>query len=220
MTKQISVVNTAADTFQVWIDKTNELITASNTEYVTANTNANGSVSIGNVYLQGILFSTTLTTSGIRGGNVQSSANLSILSNVTINASSNFTLGNSTVNVYANSSSLFISGKELLPIHSQINVQTSGTSAQLVDSYVKADYRAAEYIVSIMDNAANGFQISKALTMHDSGADAYITEFAITWSNTQLGLFSSNANTTHVRLYITPTVSNTQVKATRTIVAL
>ena len=220
MTKRLTAIDISTDTFQVWIDRCNELIVASNTEYVTANSDANGSVTIGNTYLQGILFSSTLCSNQLRGGNVQTSAELYISSNVFVNASSKFYIGNSTVNVFANSSSILISGKELLPLQSQINVQTSGTSSQLVDSYLKADYRGAEHLFSIKNNDANGFQMTKTLTIHDSGLDSYITEFAIVFSNSVLGIFSSNANTTHVRVYVTPTVANTQVKATRTIVSL
>tara|TARA_R110000868_G_scaffold25423_2_gene99146 strand:- start:8103 stop:8765 length:663 start_codon:yes stop_codon:yes gene_type:complete len=220
LTKQLAVVNTAADTFDVWITRTNQLITAANTEFVTANTDANGSITTGNAYIIGIVHATTLTTSTLRGGNVQTSAVLPVSSNVHINASSTFLIGNSTVNVYANSSTITINGDSLLPLLSHINVQTAGTSAQLVDSIAKATYRGAEHLWTIMDNAANAFQMCKTIIFHDSGLDSYVTEYGMFFSNTQLGIFSSNANTTHFKLYITPTVANTQVKATRTVVAL
>ncbi len=220
MTKQLSAININTDTFDTLFTRLNEIISAANTELVTANTNANGSVSVGNTYLNGILFATTLCTNGLRGGNVQTSATLSITSNVSVNASSNFLLGNSTVNVVINSSTVSISGRQLLPLQGQVNVQTSGTSAQLLDSFLKSDWRGADYLVTITDNAANNFQMMRALVVHDSGLDAYMTEYGLIYSNSQLGILSSNANTTHLRLYITPTSTNTQIKATRTVVAL
>lgn len=219
MTKSIATVNVSADTFQIFIDRVNELILASNAEYVTANNNANGSVTVGNAYFSGIFFANVLATSALRGGNVQTTANLAIISNVTISGNV-FSIGNSTVNVAANSSSLSISGKSVLPVQGQINVQTSGISTQLIDSYAKASYRGAEYIMTVIDNNANNFQISKILTLHDSGASAYMTEFGLIYSNTIISTFTANANSTHVRIYVLPTSANTTIKATKTYVDL
>jgi len=120
LSKSISTIN-IGDVFQVWLDKTNLIINTLATEIVTANNNANGAVTSGNAYMSGILFANTLTTSGLRGGNVQSAANLAILSNTAVTGfisattqltiggnlvinTGTFTLGNSTVNTLANSS--------------------------------------------------------------------------------------------------------------------
>lgn len=220
MTKQFTVVDPNTDNFEVLYNRLNDLINASNTEYLTANSNANGSVTTGNVFLSGILHVTTMATSGLRGGNVQSSANLTVISNVVINAASFLYIGNSTQNVFANSSVVRINGNDLLPLHSQINVRTTGTSAQLLDTVAKSSYRGAEYVLVTSDNAANGFQMSKAMVFHDSGVDAYISEFGTMYSNSLLSMLSANANTTHIRIYITPTVANAQIKATKTVVAI
>jgi len=220
MTKQLSLLNINVDTFDVFFSSFNDIINAANTEFLTANTNANGSVSIGNTYLNGIMFATTLCTTNLRGGNVQIANTLAIVSNLSMGATLNITVGTSTVNTYINSTSLSINGATLLPLQSQINVQTSGTTAQLVDTVVKSTYRGAEYIVTIADNAANNFQMAKAIVFHDSGIDAYLSEYAMFYSNTTMGIFTANANSTVIRLYFTPVQSNTQIKATRTVVAL
>lgn len=219
MTKQLTVVATS-DAFQVWFDRFNEMIVAANTEFMTANTNANGSVTVGNSYLQGIFYADTLSTSSLRGGNVQSTANLSVSSNIVITGTSWLHIGNSSVNVAANSSSISINGNQLTTVQGQINVQTSGTSAQIVDSFGKITFRGAEYVITVKDNGANNILMTKALVFHDSGADAYVSEYGTFFSNNDIASFSANANTTHVRLWVTPTVSNTQVKATRTTVDL
>lgn len=220
MTKQLTTIDPNAVPFQSWVDRTNELIAAANTEFVTANTDANGSVSIGNVYINGIVYSGTLCTSALRGGNVQSTGVLNITSNVSMPTGTILSIGNTTVNVYANSSTIRINGNDIVSVQSQVNVQSTGTLAQIVDSFVKATYRGAEYVISIADNTANNFQFTKVLAFHDSGSDAYMTEFATMSTNTNLGSFSANSNTTHVKLYITPTAANCQIKATRTTVAL
>lgn len=220
MTKQLTPITPGNNSFDVWVTRFNQLISAANTEFVTANTNANGSVSVGNVFISGILHSTVLSANTLRGGNVQSSGNLTVTSNVRVDTGSVFSVGNTTVNVFMNSSTLSISGRLVVPVHDQINVRTTGTSSQLVDSFQKATYRGAEYVIAVSDNAANNFQMTKAMVFHDSGADSYVTEYGTMYSNNHLGILSANANTTHVRLYLTPTVANSQVKATRTGVAL
>lgn len=220
MTKQLSAIDPDTHTFDIWVTRTNELISAANLEFMTANTNSNGSVTVGNVYLSGILYSSVLATSELRGGNVQTSNTLPITSNVAIGETYNLSIGNSSVNVQVNSSSLVIGGRTVEPVLAQINVQTTGTTSQLVDSFQKTEYRGAEYILTVRDNDANNFHMAKTLVFHDSGADAYVTEYGTMYSNNHLGIFSANANTTHVRLYITPTVANTQVKATRTGVSI
>lgn len=220
MTKQLTQINSSNDTFQVWFNRTNDLLLAANNEFVTANTNANGSVSVGNTFLNGRFFANVLATSELRGGNVQASATLNITSNVNIVTGSSLTLGNSSVNIFANSTVLRIGGNEIGSFQSHTNVQTTGTVVQLVDSFLKANFRAAEYISTITDNAANNFQMTKTMVFHDSGSEAYITEYGTMFSNNHLGIFSANSNTTHVKVYFTPTVANSQVKSTRTTVSL
>ena len=79
----------------------------------------------------------------------------------------------------------------------------------------KTVYRTAEYVISLKNNAANAHQTSKLLLIHDGG-DAYVSEYGVISTNTSLGSFSANANSTHCRLLFTPTASNTQIKGIRT----
>jgi hypothetical protein len=92
----IQAVNTAVETFQSWVDKTNLLINAVSTAAVTVEPIANGSVSTGNGYVNGIMAFTELAAAVIRPGNVQATGTLTITANT-------LTLGNSTVNTFANS---------------------------------------------------------------------------------------------------------------------
>src|SRR5690606_9486408 len=89
---------------------------------------------------------------------------------------------------------------------------TAGTSAQIVDFFEKATYKACEYTASILDTGANNHQMSKVLVLHDTSAtNAHMVEYGVIATNTMLGSFSANANSTHVKLYFTPTVSNTTI---------
>jgi len=197
MAKTISQINTASDTFQVWVDRTNDLANVVSIEVVTANNETGGAVTTGNAYVNGIFSVATLSANTeLRGGNVDTSAVLTITSNVAI----------TDTELSINES-----------VFSSINVQTSGTSEQIVDNFDLTTYQAAEYVVSIKDNAANGYQVSKLILLHDIG-DAYVTEYGVIYSNGMLGTFSANANTTHSRLTVTPTQSNTQLKISRTLI--
>jgi len=197
MAKTISQINTASDTFQVWVNRTNDLANVVSIEVVTANNETGGALTTGNAYVNGIFSVATLSAyTGLRGGNVDTSAVLTITSNVSI----------TDTELSINES-----------VFSSINVQTSGTSEQIVDNFDLTTYQAAEYVVSIKDNAANGYQVSKLILLHDTG-DAYVTEYGVIYSNGMLGTFSANANVTHSRLTVTPTQSNTQLKISRTLI--
>jgi hypothetical protein len=104
------------------------------------------------------------------------------------------------------------------PLLNQGSTVTSGTTAQEVDSFVKATYRSGEYFFTVEDNAANSRSMAKVLVLHDnSTTNAYITEFGVVESNAALGSYSANCNATHVIVYFTPTVAATTVKHSRTL---
>ena len=135
------------------------------------------------------------------------------MTNKTVTVDSNTATGNAAITGTFSATELSINESAF----SSINVQTSGTSEQIVDNFDLTTYQAAEYVVSIKDNAANGYQVSKLILLHDTG-DAYVTEYGVIYSNGMLGTFSANANVTHSRLTVTPTQSNTQLKISRTLI--
>jgi hypothetical protein len=237
MTKTLVAVNTAADTFDDLIIRTNEIINALAQEVVTANTTTNGSLTTGNLYINGIAGVLTLKVGTLAGGNVQSTDTLYVTSNLHVN-STIFTVGNSTVNSVVNSTHITLSnstvafsftkptviqynsGEAFLASDgtwkaaslAYANLVSTGTTAQLVDSWTLADYYAAKYIVTVKDNVANNRLVTEFLILHDEG-NAYYTEYASVESNTiNMASISANANSTHVRVYITPVSANTDIK--------
>ena len=103
MTKTLVSVNTASDTFQGFVDKTNLIITALANEVVTANATANGATTVGNGFVIGMFGANTLFGSTLRGGNLTNSGLLTITSNVLFNSiltvNNSIVIGNSTSNV-------------------------------------------------------------------------------------------------------------------------
>jgi len=195
MTVSVTLIDINTQNFEALVDKVNEVANLVSNSAVTANTTQG--LTTGNVYVDGIFSATTLSANtALRGGNVDSSAVLTITSNVAI----------TDTELSINES-----------VFSSINVQTTGTSEQIVDNFDLTAYQAAEYVVSIKDNAANGYQVSKLILLHDTG-DSYVTEYGVIYSNSMLGTFSANANTTHSRLTVTPTQTDTQLKISRTLI--
>lgn len=210
----VTVANTlTTSTIDYGRNRMNELAHAMTTKAVTVESNN----AVGNAFVTGFFGANTLVATNLRGGNVSVSTVLTITSNVVVASGNTVSVGNSTVNVAISQTAIAISGVELLPVLYAVNVATSGTSAQLADSFTFASFRGAEYVLVIKDTGANSVQMSKSLVVCDGG-DSYLNEYGVISSNAELGVFSANANATHVRLYFTPTVAATQIKGQRQIV--
>lgn len=207
MAVPLNQVNTASDTWQVAINDLNAAINAIGTVVVTANNLANGSITTGNAFVNGIFAATTLAAQTLGGGNVQSQANLTV--------STNAVFGNSTVNSSVNSTALSLGSDR--SVTSSFTFTTTGTSLQTVDSFLNT-FRSARYLVSVNDNNANGHQSSEIMVLYD-GTNALVTEFAQLVSNSVLVTFSATANSTAVLLQATPVSTNTTIKSHRTLVS-
>lgn len=97
------------------------------------------------------------------------------------------------------------------------NVAT--TSAVVLDSFTLASYRAGEYLISIKDNTANNFQVTKILLLQDN-TEAYITEYGQMYNNNVVASFSANANATHFKLNYTATTNDTTVRIYRQLIGI
>ena len=84
MSKTLSSINTASDTFQNWIDRTNSIVTLLDTEVVTANTA--GALTSGNGFVNGHFGANTLVATNIKGGNVTTNSVLTFQTNTAFSA--------------------------------------------------------------------------------------------------------------------------------------
>lgn len=217
MAISITPINISTDTFEDQVSVINNVINAIATEVVTVNSHALGGSTTGNGYVVGIFGASTLAGNNLRGGTVNATANLNIISNTVINTSFSVISGNTLVNstsvvadnIIANSKLTLTTGS-IVPF----TWTTTGTSQQNVDSFLINTYRSAEYSVSIKDNVANGYQFTKVLVIHD-GTNAYLTEYGTVYSNASLGTFTTLQNTTAVCLAFTPTSANSTINGTR-----
>jgi hypothetical protein len=175
-------VNTTTDTFNDWVNKTNNVATIISNNCITAN----GSLSLttGNSYLNGFFSANTLIAQdAIRGGN------------------------NTTANVL-NISTGFVTSKTTY-ISNTVNF-TDNVAVQVVDSFTLASARTIKYLLQV-NATAIGFQSTEIMLLHN-GTDAFLTEYATLTSNTSQGnmaVFTVNVASGNVNLLISPTTNST-----------
>lgn len=190
----IAVANVAnTNTFDYWRVRTNELAYAMSVSTITTNSNTTSGNAIVNGYI---------TATGFIVSNSTSNASISIPTTAQYNSGQ----------YYLNANGSWVQVPAYL-----ITATTSGAGAPaLLDSYRMSDYNAMEYMIHMKDNDANGYLSTKLITVHD-GANVFITEYATVTSNSLFtsGPLKANANTTHVKLYVTPTSANTDVRILR-----
>lgn len=201
----------------------------------------NGTIKLSNSISNAIITTTTLylgntdvsinissNTFTIKGQTLNIEGNTS--ANIVVTPSS-LTLGNSTVNVsilLPNSAS-YNSGQHFLNANGSwvsvgaaglmdTSIKTTTTTLKTIDNFDKVAIRAAEYLVSVIDNSANNRQTSKLMVTHDDGI-AYVTEYAQHVSNTLLGNFTAAVLGSEVVLYLNLTgTASANVKYTRIVV--
>jgi hypothetical protein len=182
----VTVANTAnTNTFDYWRNRTNELASAMTTKAVTVDSNT----ATGNAAITGNFNANTIVI-----GN--STVNVAIASSNSVQQS------NGQYFLNANGSWTNVGAPYYVGTTS-----TTGTSGQLIDSYSMSTYGAAEYLINVKDNSANARVATKILTVHNT-VDVLLTEYSVLVTNSSLGVFTANANTTHARLYYTPNTSS------------
>jgi hypothetical protein len=93
---------------------------------------------------------------------------------------------------------------------------TSNTSQVVLDNFSSSSYRTAKYLIQIKNTDNTAYQSSELLLIHD-GTTAYLTQYAIINTGTNLGTFDSTVSAGGtVSLLYTPTFNNNKVRFYRT----
>jgi len=86
----------------------------------------------------------------------------------------------------------------------------------VADSFNKTTTRSAKYLVQITDpNHGNKFQSTEVMLIHN-GSTTFMTEYATLVTSSNIGTISSDVNGNDVRLIVTPSIANAEVKVVRT----
>lgn len=100
MSVSIANVNPAINSFQNWLDKTNQALYVITTQAVTADLTASGSSTQGNAVVNGaISTNTVIVTDALRGGTLTTPGNLTITTNTSIVDSGLFAVTNTNVRI-------------------------------------------------------------------------------------------------------------------------
>jgi hypothetical protein len=90
------------------------------------------------------------------------------------------------------------------------------SSDQIVDSFLKTDFRTVKYLIQLEHDSDNKYHAEEIVLTHN-GIDAYFTEYGLVMTDSSLGEFSANIDINgYVNLLLTPSYSNTSIKAKRT----
>jgi RNase P/RNase MRP subunit p29 len=197
-----SMKNFTANTLVVGNSTVNVTITAANS---TLQSNGNYFLSANGTYIY------VPTTFPPAGSNTQ----------VTYNDSGSSS-GSTGLTFDKTSNTLTIANSAIIgtTLHQTVLGSTFGLSPVAIDTIALSTYRCAEYVVSIKDNAANNYQVSKLLMIHNGGT-ATVTEYGmISTAGTSLGSFDSTANATVASLLFTPTSTSTNITINKVAVAV
>lgn len=91
---------------------------------------------------------------------------------------------------------------------------TTTTPSQVVDTYALSEYRTAKYVVQLEKDSDSKYHATEILLIHD-GTLVYMTEYATVTTDSSLGTFDADISGGNVRLLVTPSYTNTSVKAKR-----
>jgi len=125
MSRQFGVINVASFSFNDWIGRDNDIINLVNTSVVTTAANSSGDITVGNSFVIGIFGSNTLTATNLRGGNVTTSATLSVTSNTNFIGSQI----NATANVYLSSANLYFKTSNSAVFEGNTSFKSSATNS-------------------------------------------------------------------------------------------
>lgn len=193
----VTVQQTAnTNTFQFFVDRVNQIANAVSTVVVSTNSNT----AAGNAAITGTFTSNAVFTPKITVGN--STVNTTILAANSVQAAD----GNFILN--ANGSWTKVASDYYGPI------ATTGTTTQVIDSWLMSRYRGAEYFLKISGTVVNAHQTTKLLTIHNNTA-GFVTEYGTLSTNGTIGVFSGSVNATHYILSFTPTLANTTINYVR-----
>jgi hypothetical protein len=191
----ITIANTAnTNTFEYWINRTNELAYHTSTAVLTSDASGNNNVTSGNAVLNGTF-----------SANVISVGNTSVNTSITAPNSAIQSAGKYYLN--ANGSWVETGG-------SKSTSTISSTGWSLIDTFSTSDYSAADYIISLNDSS-NTKVLASRITLVQDGTSVYATEYSTIGSNTTFAVFNSNINSDSVRLYVNTTAAPITVKLTR-----
>lgn len=221
----IAIANTSnTNTFYYWQTITNQLAGAMSTAVITTTANGTSAQTAGNAAIGGTMSAnifvsnTTLVNTSMYVGNSTVNVAINATSVAVQNSTASIVLISPTVVQISNGQYFLNANGQYALVPSTLSTSgtltTAGTTAQTLDQWPLATYRSAEYQINVNDNNANNHYGSKLMVIHDT-ATAYTTEFAVQNSNGVVGVFAATVSGGNVVVQFTPISSSTAVRFIR-----
>ena len=154
----------------------------------------------------------TIDSNATNNGALVVSGGVGIAKNLVVGTA--ITVASATTQTVVNS---FYSNNTLLSNYTSGYIQTNALIS--LDSYSALTYRTAKYVVQVVDGAK--IHVEEILVFHD-GTNVYMTEYAISTSQGELGTFDATLASNNITLNFTPNYTPTQmtIKMTRQTITL
>ena len=108
---------------------------------------------------------------------------------------------------------------EALGVATSTLVTAATTANQVLDSFAASAFRTVKYLIQVHDTANNDYHACEILLIHD-GTTAYITEYAIVYSDISLASFNADVSGGNARLLVTPTNTTNTIRVVRSALAV
>lgn len=95
-----------------------------------------------------------------------------------------------------------------------VNQDLQDTNTTIVDAFATDKYRTMKYVIQLEHDSDSKYHSTEILLTHN-GIHAYLTEYAIVQTDSSLGEFDARIQSGNVELTLTPSYTNTSIKAKR-----
>jgi hypothetical protein len=92
-------------------------------------------------------------------------------------------------------------------------VSSTIAGANIIDSFLKADFRSAKYLVQV--TSGTDYHSAELLVIHN-GTTVYMTQYASVFDNVELATFDADIASGYLRLLATPTNTGSSIRVYRT----
>lgn len=102
-------------------------------------------------------------------------------------------------------------GSSLAAVNSDLTLTLND---QIIDVFDKSIYRTVKYVIQLEHDSDRKYHSAEILLTHNDSA-VFITEYALVHTDSELGEFNASIDSNDISLTVTPSYTNTSIKAKR-----
>lgn len=173
MSKNFNQINITTDTFNQWLQLTNDMANAYNNVVTTAANSSGDLTNTGNGFVVGSFGGNTVVVyNALRGGNVATAANLTITSNVSATGANSYF----SSNVFVNSSNLTVNANTFaLTGVGGGNAITISTNSTITNSVFISHFLTLQGNTTVINSASFSNSVSITGTLNHANTQSFVT---------------------------------------------